>query len=384
MTSLLRFRSVSTQTEWVGGRYRLPNKVREGGRLVELDVVLWLELPTDVVVGSTIIDPRNPLTVAQTLAEAMKRPIHGEPRRPSRIRVSDAGLAEELRPTEIPLVVAPTPELDAAFADLSATILARRGGEQVEHSYLAGGTIAPAVVARLFTAAGLLYRTAPWLRVEESQVVRVDIPALGVDGACLSIIGGACESFGLLLFRSLDVYRSFTGEPGPAPSSGKDRALLSLSFDRKKDLPPPMLREIERHRWRVEGAKGYPVVMSLDDGMTPLRLTESDYRILTACTPAFLSFLAQHADVFEMDEPDVVSASFTGDDGVTVMLTAPYGTQELFDLDDIFAEPAPARSPRRAGRNDPCPCGSGKKYKKCHRDADESAQNAMPERPTVH
>jgi hypothetical protein len=24
-----------------------------------------------------------------------------------------------------------------------------------------------------------------------------------------------------------------------------------------------------------------------------------------------------------------------------------------------------------AGRNDPCPCGSGKKYKKCHRDEDE-------------
>ncbi len=27
---------------------------------------------------------------------------------------------------------------------------------------------------------------------------------------------------------------------------------------------------------------------------------------------------------------------------------------------------APVRSAQRAGRNDPCPCGSGKKYKKCH------------------
>jgi len=25
----------------------------------------------------------------------------------------------------------------------------------------------------------------------------------------------------------------------------------------------------------------------------------------------------------------------------------------------------PAKSSRVAGRNDPCPCGSGKKYKKC-------------------
>ncbi|HET9233722.1 MAG TPA: SEC-C metal-binding domain-containing protein, partial [Candidatus Eisenbacteria bacterium] len=26
----------------------------------------------------------------------------------------------------------------------------------------------------------------------------------------------------------------------------------------------------------------------------------------------------------------------------------------------------PARAEARVGRNDPCPCGSGKKYKKCH------------------
>jgi uncharacterized protein YecA (UPF0149 family) len=25
-----------------------------------------------------------------------------------------------------------------------------------------------------------------------------------------------------------------------------------------------------------------------------------------------------------------------------------------------------AVSAKKAGRNDPCPCGSGKKYKKCH------------------
>jgi tetratricopeptide (TPR) repeat protein len=34
-----------------------------------------------------------------------------------------------------------------------------------------------------------------------------------------------------------------------------------------------------------------------------------------------------------------------------------------------------------AGRNDPCPCGSGKKYKKCHLAADEAATIAPPEAP---
>ena len=35
---------------------------------------------------------------------------------------------------------------------------------------------------------------------------------------------------------------------------------------------------------------------------------------------------------------------------------------------------APARSAPRVGRNDPCPCGSGKKYKKCHMLIDEGVE----------
>jgi preprotein translocase subunit SecA len=29
-------------------------------------------------------------------------------------------------------------------------------------------------------------------------------------------------------------------------------------------------------------------------------------------------------------------------------------------------KPQPARATQKIGRNDPCPCGSGKKYKHCH------------------
>jgi preprotein translocase subunit SecA len=38
------------------------------------------------------------------------------------------------------------------------------------------------------------------------------------------------------------------------------------------------------------------------------------------------------------------------------------------------AAPAPARVGPRVGRNDPCPCGSGKKYKKCHMLVDEGVK----------
>jgi uncharacterized protein YecA (UPF0149 family) len=37
--------------------------------------------------------------------------------------------------------------------------------------------------------------------------------------------------------------------------------------------------------------------------------------------------------------------------------------------EEMAAAPAPVETRRveeTVGRNDPCPCGSGKKYKKCH------------------
>ena len=36
------------------------------------------------------------------------------------------------------------------------------------------------------------------------------------------------------------------------------------------------------------------------------------------------------------------------------------------DDDNPFSPEALAAQGLRVGRNDPCPCGSGKKYKQCH------------------
>ncbi len=39
-------------------------------------------------------------------------------------------------------------------------------------------------------------------------------------------------------------------------------------------------------------------------------------------------------------------------------------TEDISDLEKALNPPQPAQS-AKFGRNDPCPCGSGKKYKKC-------------------
>jgi len=398
MISLLPFRRGVKPLEWVGNRYTFPNPVREGGRNIYPTVLMWLELPSGAMVGTTLSHPKNPASMAEALEEAMRSPRQGDPRRPSRIRVPDEQIAEALRASldgSIEVVVAPVPELDEAFDELCSAMNDNLRDSGTEPSYLDGGSIAPAVVEKLFLAAGLLYRAAPWRRADEDQVIRVDIPKLRVDGACLSVIGGAGVSAGLMLFRSIETYMAFAAGKPPgagknpgAATANREPLFLSLSFDRKKDLTPTMVKEIERYRWQVAGPKAYPVVLAVDGELNHQPVTTRDFRIMTACTLAFLAFYAQHTDLFDEDVVEEICESFTGDDDITVTLTAPFGDDSDFDVDGFFelSQPQPVSAPRtrEAGRNDPCPCGSGKKYKKCHLDSDRASGNVSSKTETVH
>ncbi len=42
------------------------------------------------------------------------------------------------------------------------------------------------------------------------------------------------------------------------------------------------------------------------------------------------------------------------------------GGRWLYHDGEMIKSPPIKRDPNKVGRNDPCPCGSGKKYKKCH------------------
>jgi hypothetical protein len=124
--------------------------------------------------------------------------------------------------------------------------------------------------------------------------------------------------------------------------------MRSLSFDRKKELPPPMLREIEQNRWPVAGPKAYPVLISVDAQMQPLPTTERDVRVMTACTHAFLDFFAQYRSVYTGDAvfPGPINApvisSFTVNDDVTVTLTASYDVVASVVEDDLIEDGQPA------------------------------------------
>jgi SWIM/SEC-C metal-binding protein len=40
-------------------------------------------------------------------------------------------------------------------------------------------------------------------------------------------------------------------------------------------------------------------------------------------------------------------------------------SEDITDLDMLMNWPKPTEAEKKVGRNEPCPCGSGKKFKKC-------------------
>ena len=174
-------------SEWIGARYQYPGTFRDAGENIQPDIVFWMAMPSGMIVSTTIIDPRQPVTFAQSFEEAMQPVNAGVLPRPDSIRVPKVRLAKELRPIAggIAVIVAPVPELDAAFAEM-----AKMTGGAAKPSYLEEGEIAEETIAEFFVAAQALFKAAPWGLVQEHQIVGVYIPRLTVKGTCPSALRG--------------------------------------------------------------------------------------------------------------------------------------------------------------------------------------------------
>ena len=48
-----------------------------------------------------------------------------------------------------------------------------------------------------------------------------------------------------------------------------------------------------------------------------------------------------------------------------IVLFEPTSPEDTSDMDKLLNQLVPIKAPASPGRNDPCPCGSGKKYKRC-------------------
>ena len=86
---------------------------------------------------------------------------------------------------QVAVTVAPTPELDELLEHMVAT-LPRRD----DASYLAASNVSRGAVKRLFAASRALFAVKPWTVAADIQFLRADVPALNVESACASMIGG--------------------------------------------------------------------------------------------------------------------------------------------------------------------------------------------------
>ena len=389
--------------EWIGGRLSTPFYIHDRDEPYRPDMVLWMELPEGFVVGQAIVNPEDREgAVARALRSALTQPTVGSPRRPSAIRVPDAATAAEVRAEvgrAIPVTVAPTPELDELLQHMIETL---PPGEDDEPSYFAQGHVSAAAIEKLFAASRRLFTVKPWAVADDTQVIRMDIPALGVEGGCVSVIGQLGESRGVLIFPSADDFEAFLD----VAESGKlERGRIALSngwlgllFEPATELPPSMRREAMEHGWPVPSADAYPVVDRREPDATQRPLVERDVEIATACALALASFFTRHAGMFESNMPAPVTESYFDDEGREVRLQAPYDVlddardEALADIElpEDSAEPTldalePAEPFQpRAGRNEPCPCGSGRKYKKCHLAADEAEHASRQSTAPTH
>ena len=338
--------TVQKGREWVGGRFTAPFHITDRAEPYRPTFVAWIEAPDGFVVGHDVSLPEEEHgALGRALAEAMQHPLVGPARRPSAIRVANADLAAEVKAVVgdlIPVTIAATPELDQ-LADVMFESMVTGAGPNTEDpqgveeaSYFENGRVSPAAVADLFVAARLLCRTAPWEVANDQQVLRLDIPDLDVEGACVSIVGALGDSLGLLIFPSLAGFDAFLEAASNfrLASSRIDlgAAWLSLTFTPGAELPAPMRCEVADHGWPALDEMSYPQVEHRDPDGLLRPLTERDVRIASACATSLSAFFVTNREAFEREDGEPISQSYSDDDGRVVRFTLPYEAFPLFDV----------------------------------------------------
>jgi len=376
-------------SEWVGGRFPVPRLDPQAEEPAP-ELFLWLDLDGNRLVQALSPAPALRAPFAFSLLRAMVQPASGFPRQPRRVRVADASLAQELGgfQGEFELAVAPAPEIEEAFEELRAAL---EGDIDDECSYFEDATIGEPAVAELFAAAAELFRAAPWEVLGDSQVLEVDIPAFDVRGACLSVIAGQepdAGDCGLCVYESQIEYEMH--QDALAAMDGDETELdhrvrtLSLTFRSRDELPQQMRRETARHGWPVAAAGAYPFAEIRSRYGIAQALREDELRTLAACARAAVAFVREHRSRLPTLDFGTLEGEYRVGEDVEVRVAANIedwmAGHDWISQDDEELPPEPLVLGPRVGRNDPCPCGSGKKYKKCCLAKDEAARRKQRER----
>jgi hypothetical protein len=281
-------------TEWVGGRVASPLFVDDSGGF-QADLIVWLDVTSDRIVAMAAVHPDESDTkVAETLREALAKPVAGPARRPDRIRVAAAHLEKLVAgvSANLPVTVAPTPEIEHLIEHMGETMPNASPHLAAFRAVLRDRR---EIVSKLLPAMAHLFRAAPWHKLWDSEVLQLDLPELGLLRACVSVMGRAKQTYGLLLFRSAGDYQALcelTEGEGISPPVEFGAEALSLSYTSANELPAFIRREVVALGWELERLDVYPLWFRTLRTGKPRMPSADDLRVLLAMALA----VARHVD----------------------------------------------------------------------------------------
>ncbi len=320
------------EATWTGARRALPGE--------DFHQVAWIDEVSGHVRCLSLVSPQEgPEVFWEALVQGVVEPQQGSPGLPAGLVVEDPGVREHL---ELRLEGAGI-QVDLARGSLAGEALTEAGQRLVRAAgYLDRPDAVPLAVARFFEAAARFAGLEPWMALEDSDLLVLE--GLAEGPLVASVLGAGTPDQGLALFSSLEQLQAFLEDP--------TRVRLFLQFAPPEVAGPVVQAEVARHGWTLAAPDSIPVAACPADPQP-------------FAGPADLALLVQAMQAVEAWlESDLPGRPRI--DRETLNLAD--GTPFQVSLVRFAAAPPSAR--RRLGRNEPCWCGSGLKYKRCHLDPD--------------
>lgn len=307
-----------------------------------------LERETDLILGQEISIDSSPEVAVRLVHEALAKPAAGPRRRPSRIIVESQELGSVLEAEfgiKVDLSPKPLPEMDEFLEGFKRFLEAGGGGELAplpgeephEPSYFDGGVSRP-LVEDLVKAGSALAKLRPWDNFPNSQLIRLDIPALGVREAALCIIGHMGESRSILFFRSRDDYMVHLGRGERLANQSEFSVeavhpgipIVALDFENSADFPRSMRSEAAAMGLKAGPKVLYPHVLCIDPDGVRRPTNERDVRLMIAVATTLEQTLRQHGRRFIDPDSWPICAECELDEASVARLIVPFEAGVFF------------------------------------------------------
>ncbi|HEY3999857.1 MAG TPA: SEC-C domain-containing protein [Candidatus Xenobia bacterium] len=313
-------------TVWAGAR-RSTNIMVQKRRH---DLVLWVD---DQTVRGFDVAPRGeaPEAAIQALLKCMETPLSGLPAaRPAAVylEMPTAWEREQLERLGIRVVEAPPHGLlDETFETFGEHLGDHR-------TYLQAAR--PEVVGTFFAAARDFYLDLPWNEAHDDELVRIS--GLSTSPIWVSVLGAGSIQYGLGIYlRARSAVSMMDGEPDQAMAAG----LMSMTFDRPDEVGIDICEEIRAHEWPLAKPGRIPLLLR----------TEASSRRMGDREDLILVMDAMHVVRRRLLHGELTTTTPSG---------RPAEASWPVDIDALREIVGGLWH-----RNEPCPCGSGRKLKRC-------------------